>query len=194
MADHLRWDHPLRKLFRRTLESAFRGFRDLYSPDVAAHLDEHILSDFLHSDRLYRLRTLPGRPIRELPEMLRVAREKEGPERRIEVDGYLGNFILFMGSLFPSALRRRRWTSSDPMVARVGSLVVRFSRPWDYYVAEGRRAYERAAETARIFDPGAEAVFGRLGSHMEGYVELLSAVKRMLPDDPLLRQGDGWIE
>ena len=137
--------HPLRRLFRRVVQRAFASFRDLYAPGVAAHICENVLGGFVHSEHLYRLRDARGLPVENLSKMVQVAHRKEGPERRVEVDGYIGDFVLFMGGFFPSALRRQHWIDAEPLVAKVGNLLVPCARPYDYYVAEGRNAYARAA-------------------------------------------------
>jgi hypothetical protein len=186
-------DSPLRELFRRALEKAFGEFRALYSPGVARHLANDVLGDFIHVDHVYRLRSLEGRRLDELPEMLEVSAGKEGPERTLEVDGYIGDFALFMASFFPSSLRKRRWGVPTPMVSRVGQLLVSFKEPLDYYAAEGRNAYERAAETARLFSPDDCAVYSPLCRHFKGYLELLQRVKSLIRDLPELRQVQGFL-
>ncbi len=148
MSERYPSSHPLRTLFIRVVDRAFHAYRDLYSPGVASHIGDNILGGFMHVDHLYRLRDAGGARLRDLPEMIEVAHEKEGPERRLEVDGYIGDFVLFMGGFFPSALRRGRWLTPGPMISKVGKLLVKFSKPIDYYVAEGRNAYSRAAATA----------------------------------------------
>ncbi|HLU48109.1 MAG TPA: hypothetical protein VK116_08485 [Planctomycetota bacterium] len=184
-------DHPLRELFQRAVDRAFREFGDLYAPDVAEHIGEHVLADFVHIDRLYRLRDSEGRQLEELADMVDVAQEKEGLERRLEVDRYIGDFILFMGGFFPSFLGKRPWVTATPMVSRVGKIVVSFRQPRDWYLAEARNAYSRAADTARLFDPTSHSTFRRLGEHVEGYVGVVSRVKDLLSDDPEVRDIEG---
>ena len=145
--------HPLHRLFERAVTEAFRDRRDLYSPEVASHISEELLPDFVHVDRIYRLKDLQGRRLEELPEMIDVAGAKEGPERSLEVNRYIGDFVLFVCSFFPALVRRGGWFTPSPMVSRVGGILVRFSEPMDYFKAEGRNAYSRAARTAQVFDP-----------------------------------------
>lgn len=191
MSEAIPSDHPLRELFERALHRAFAEFGDLYAPDVAEHIGEHVLSDFVHIDHLYRLRDSEGRTLEDLVDMVEVASEKEGPERRLEVDRYIGDFILFMGGFFPGFLGRRPWMAGSPMVSRVGKIVVSFRQPRDWYFAEARNAYGRAAATARLFDPSSHHTFRRLGEHVEGYVCVVNRVKDLLGDDPHLREIEG---
>ncbi len=194
MAESFQSNHALCTLFRAAVDRAFREHRDLYSPDVAVHIGDHILADFVHVDRIYRLKNAAGKRLEDLPAMVNVAYAKEGPERRLEVDRYIGDFVLFMAGFFPAALRRNRWFAPDPMVARVGKVLVSFSQPLDYYLAEGSNAYSRAAATARLFDESAHQTLQQLGKHIEGYLQLVSLVKQLIEDDPQVRQVEGLIE
>ena len=92
-----------------------------------------------------------------------------------------------MLGFFPAALSGRALNSPEPLIARVGGLLVKFTRPLDYYAAEGRNAYGRAAETARLFDPDARETFTRLAEGFEGYQGLMEEVKRILSDSPQVR-------
>lgn len=186
--------HSLRKLFRATVDRAFREHRDLYTPDVASHLGDGVLTEFVHVDRLYRLRNAAGRKVEDLAEMVETAHENEGLERRLEVDRYIGDFVLFMGAFFPGSLGRRGWRDPRPMVSRVGGVLVSFTRPMDYYLAEGSNAYSRAAATSRLFDPVSHHTFHRLGAHFERYLGLLSRVKSLLGDAPKVREIEAMLE
>lgn len=186
--------NPLRPLFRAALDKAFREHDELYSPAVAEHLSDEVLCDFVHVDRIYRLRNAEGRPVEDLPRMLEVAMGKEGPERRLEVDGYIGDFTLFTVGFFPASLTRGRWTSPAAMVSKVGGLFVKFDRPLDYYAAEGRNAYSRAAETARLFAPDVRETYTLLARRYESYLELLRKVKELIADDPQIRQIETSLE
>lgn len=195
MTDRIPDTHPLSNLFRDALDQAFREFAQLYSPGVSVHLCDDVLCDFVHADRLYRLQTLEGARLEELPRMLEATSEKEGPERRLEVDSYIGDFTLFMGGFFPSSLRQNRWATSDPMVTKVGQIFVKFGEPLEYYAAEGRNAYGRAAETARVFAPSERETYTLLAEHFEGYLNLLRRVKSLItPEDARPASGGTVIE
>ena len=180
-------DHPLRSLFQKALDRAFTQHAELYSPDVAEHLHGHVLSEFVHIDRIYRLKDTSGRRLEDLPEMVEVAGENEGPERRLEVDRYIGDFVVFMAGFFPDMVRHGRWFVPQDMVSRVGNILVRFQHPLDYYMAEGRNAYTRAASTARLFDPTSHGTYRRLGEHIEGYLDVVRTVRQLIEDDPYMR-------
>ena len=188
-------NHPLRRLFRSALEAAFREQAELYSPGVASHLNDDVLCDFVHVDRLFRLKGAEGKRLDELPRMLEVSAVREGPERRLEVDSYIGDFTLFMGGFFPTSVNRNRWFTPNPMVSKVGQIFVSFQRPLEYYAAEGRNAYGRAAETARVYAPAeVRETFALLAERFESYQELLRRVKGLISDDPHLRRVEGVLD
>ena len=187
-------NHPLRRLFLTALDKAFAEFKELYSPGVAAHLGEEVLCDFVHVDRLYRLKNTEGRRLEDLPQMLQVSASREGPERRLEVDSYIGDFTLFLGGFFPSSVHRNRWFTPNPMVSKVGQIFVSFQHPLDYYAAEGRNAYGRAAETARLFAPEERETFSSLSEKFDRFMDLLRRVKEFISDEPHLRQIEGILD
>jgi len=181
-------DHVLCRLFRAAIDAAFKSHRNLYAPGVAAHLSDGVLSEFVHMDRVYRLKNADGRRLQDLPEMLELSARPEGPERRLEVDRYIGDFALFMVGFFPTSVQLQRAFAPDPMISRVGKILVQFTRPVDYYVAEGRNAYQRASETARLFDPDARETFSLLSEEFDGYRDVIGSVKEILADSPQVEQ------
>ncbi len=177
----------LNTLFRAALHREFQRRTELYSPGVAQHLAEGILGEFTRMDALQRLKDSAGTPLQELPEMLHASAQPEGPERRLEVDRFIGDFTLFMVSFFPGALQAAKYSAEAPLVSRVGRVFVRFTRPSDYYLAEGSNAYGRAAETARLFDVEARDTFRRLSDRFDEYAVLMTDVKHVLHDCPQVR-------
>jgi len=194
MPDSIPETHPLCNLFRSALDRAFTEFGELYSPGVSAHLRDDVLCDFVHVDRLYRLKNADGRRLEDLPKMLEVATRKEGPERRIEVDRYIGDFTLFMGGFFPGSIAKSRWFVPEPMVSRVGRILVQFERPLEYYAAEGRNAFERAAATATLFAPAERETYSLLAERFDAYVELLRRVKVLIEDDPDVQKVERAVD
>tara|TARA_B100000809_G_scaffold63472_1_gene60177 strand:+ start:4518 stop:5102 length:585 start_codon:yes stop_codon:yes gene_type:complete len=176
-------DHPIRELFGKAVSAAFRRRGDLYSPDIARHISEEMLPGFVHMDQLYRLRSLQGKKLQDLPGMLDCASGKEGPERDFEVNLYIGDFVLFMCSFFPSLVRTESRRFPLSMVVKVGRVVVSYSEPLEYYVAEGRNAYQRAARTAEVFNFSSRETCCRLGERLEDYLKLLRLVKKYLEEN-----------
>ncbi len=186
--DRISPQHPLLKLFRAAVDQALRPRRELRSPRLVQYLGNEVLGGFVHVDRLFRLRNARGKRLEDLPEILEVVSDQEGPERRFEADQYIGDFALFMAGFFPEAIQRRGWFVPRPMIARVGRLFVRFSDPVDYYAAEGRSAYQRAAEEARWVEPDLGPLLGRLGERFEDYLTVMGDVKENLWNVQEVRQ------
>ena len=176
-------DHPIREFFGRAVSEAFRRRRDLYSPEIARHISEEMLPGFVHMDQLYRLRSLRGKRLQDLPGMVDCAAGKEGPERNFEVNLYIGDFVLFICSFFPALVRRESRRFPFSMVSRVGGVIVSFSEPLEYYLAEGRNAYNRAASTAAVFDLSCPQTCRKLAERLEDYLKLLRMVKKYLEEN-----------
>ena len=186
-------DHPLRDLFRDTLNAAFRDHASLYAPDVAEHIGDNVLGDFLHVDRLYRLQDLDGRRLDELPDMLEVSQRKEGPERRIEVDRYIGDFVMFMVGFFPGFLRKARLAHPRTMISKVGSSWSTSSGRWTTTSPKGAMPTSGRPQPAAVFDPISQGTFRRLGEDMEGYVGVVRRVREILDEDPGIHELDGIL-
>ena len=187
-------NHALCRLFRGAVEKAFNGFRRLYEPRVSSHLANGLLAEFVHMDAVYKLQSSAGQRLEDLSDMLAVSSQPEGPERRLEVDRYIGDFTLFMVGFFPASVQHQRMFAPDPMISRVGQVLVQFSRPLDYYAAEGRNAYGRAAETARLFDPESRSTFKQLAHRFEDYLGVLETVRRFLWDLPEVQEMEDFLK
>jgi hypothetical protein len=103
-------NHPLRELFRKALD-----FGLTHSPceteGVAEYIEEQILCEFIHSDNLYRIRDATGDRLEDIAEMLaegNVLLNAESFEREFQVHKHIGDYTLFMLSMFPAALASRK--------------------------------------------------------------------------------------
>jgi hypothetical protein len=137
----------LRRLFRGLVEQVFMADVGICSPALTDYLGR-LLTDFVHMDRIYRLRTVDGRVIREVSRLQ--AEADLGPvageaawERLI--NRYIGDFSLFWTGVYPELLRPRRRHGVD----RVRE-----------YVLQGKRGYGVAGELSSEGDvPPAELLF-----------------------------------
>jgi hypothetical protein len=135
-----------------------------------------LLTQFVHSDTVYRLRDFAGRPIHEVVEMVREAESlpSEGHTRR-EYHRHIGDFTLFWTGLYPETVQRARsgW-SKDHFVS---------------YCETGKKCY-RIASTFDD-DPYKEesAVLRRLSEEFELCAYGLHHVRKEF--DSLQSEGDG---
>ncbi len=143
-----------------------------------------VLSGFARADHLYRLRSLEGKPIDTVVEMLadiqaslpgRTQIERQREQRR-----YIGDYTLFMSGLFRSH------------VSRGGYL--------DYYLAEGQRAYWAVSEFDLSLYRTGFLLFQELSKRFEFYAGALDYLRKAYfapspTEDPFadfLRQIEGW--
>jgi hypothetical protein len=146
-------NHPLRRLFAGLTEHAFLSVMGVTDPKLIDYLSE-LLTRFIHSDSVHRLRNQEGQPIDDVSEMIREAESLPtlGRTRR-EYHRHIGDFTLFWIGIFPEAVRRKKsdWTR-DSFIS---------------YVGLGKRSYQIAS----TFDEGAyqeEApILRRLSSDFE---------------------------
>jgi len=102
--------HPLQRLFAGLTERNFivhLGWRD---PEVIRYVTD-VLTDFVHIDRLYRIRNARGQRVEEVAEMLAegdLLQRASSVERERAVHKHVGDYTLFMTGLFPEFLRRLR--------------------------------------------------------------------------------------
>ena len=196
MTNHVPEGHPIRGLFREAAAWAFRHgmFPDQESrdPRLRAYLSEEILTRFLHVDQLYRLRDARGRPLADVAEMLT---EGQAPGvspdlRALGLQRHIGDYTLFILGLFPESLERirRDWRRKDFVMLQVGSLVIPFRDPGDYYLHAGRRAYQQAAEIGREQGLPEADIFHKLSRYFPAYTQLMNLVRMYLDASPLFEE------
>jgi hypothetical protein len=124
---------PLWHLFEQLIERAFLTGVGVYDSQVYKYLAD-VLTDFAHVKRLYKVRTLAGRPISEIADMLAeasVGMNATSFNREREVHKHIGDFALFWTGLYPEALPRLQ------SACRKDQLID--------YVAQGKSSYAIAA-------------------------------------------------
>jgi len=101
--------HPLRRFFAGLVEQVFMTEVGLADPRLTDYLTR-LLSEFVHIDRIYRMRTIDGETIRDVS---RIEAEAylgpglEGTARTWLVNRYIGDFTLFWIGVYPESLRPR---------------------------------------------------------------------------------------
>lgn len=120
-------EHPLRRLFAGVTESTFMETLGVGDPRLVDYLSL-LLSKFIHTDAIHRLKNAQGQRLDAVADMIREAESlpEEGTTRR-EFHRHIGDFTLFWTGLFPEALRRAR-----PDVSKDFFLD---------YTAQGKRSY-----------------------------------------------------
>src|SRR5688572_9084876 len=99
-------EHPLRRLFAGLAEHAFLSHLGVADPPVIDYLSA-LLSRFVHTDALHRLRGAGDRPLTDLAEMAAEAGQlPAGGRTRREYFRHIGDFALFWTGVYPEALDR----------------------------------------------------------------------------------------
>lgn len=107
--------HPLTDLLETLTERNFSkvGLREPSLPHYAAG----VLTDFIHVDRLYKIRNARGERIQDVGEMLLesdLRHRATSLERERSVRKHIGDFTLFFTGMFPEHIRsRRNWWRLD---------------------------------------------------------------------------------
>lgn len=115
----------LRRFFGGLAENTFQTELGVADPPLIDYITD-LLTRFVQSDAIYRIRDLAGRPLREVVDMMAEAQERVGNAKR-DVHRQIGDYTLFWAGVYPEALGRlRRDSRRDHLVD---------------YCAEGKKAY-----------------------------------------------------
>lgn len=156
--------HPLRSLFGGLVEQVFSVDIGICDPPLTDYLGD-LLAEFVHIDRIYRLRTITNEVIRDVSRM--EAEADLGPEvadtmRRRLINRYIGDFTLFWAGVYPEQLRPRRQGGIDRL------------RP---YVTQGKRSYGIASELTRPDENPPAAILQNLSEQFECCMHGLQMVR-----------------
>lgn len=161
--------HPLRKLFRKALDFGLK-LNPLDNTEATTdYIEEHILCDFIHVDNLYKIRDINGRKIEDIADMLEegnVLLNAQSFNREFDVHKHIGDYTLFMLSMFPSALTRKKGKEFI-----LGSLVIPDSSLSEHYMLQGQRSYRIASKFIH------KELFEELSSNFSIYKNVLELVR-----------------
>ena len=164
-------NHPLRRFFTALTYQKFSvnlGWEDIPVADYIANL----LVEFTHVDNLFRIRGQEGRRLEEVGEMLLeadVLLNAGSYEREREVHRHIGDFTLFMVSIFPEYLKRIK---SRRLIHHSDFLID--------YVKVGRQSYQNVSDFELDQSRQSLLVFRRLAENFELCVVGLNYVKNEL--------------
>lgn len=121
---------PMHRFFAGITEQTFHAKLGVPDPDLVDYLSG-LLTRFIHSDMVFKIRGLTGRPLTEVADMLIEAEARIGAAKRT-VHQHVGDFLLFWSGVYPESLTRmQREDRKDHLLN---------------YWAEGKRAYSKASE------------------------------------------------
>jgi hypothetical protein len=101
-------DHPLCRYFSGLAEQTFATDLGVADPPLIDYLS-HLLSRFVHTDVIHKLRIGSGTELAEVADMLMAAGSlPPGGRTSREVHRHIGDYTLFWTGLYPEALKRLR--------------------------------------------------------------------------------------
>ena len=162
MVSRIASSHPLRRLFRGLVEQVFMTEIGVCDTQLTDYLSA-LLSDFVHVDAIYRLRTVDGKVIRELSRAgaeAYLGPDVDGTYRTRLINRYIGDFTLFWAGVYPESLRAR----NGPNRLRE-------------YLLQGRRSYGIASELSNDDAEPPPALLRQLSEEFESCVHGLHLVR-----------------
>jgi len=156
-------NHPLRRLFGGLVEQVFMAELGVCDPAITDYLGS-LLAEFVHIDRIYRMRGVDGRTIRDVSRFH--ADAYLGPDipdtaRARVINCYIGDFTLFWTGVYPEVLRKSRVT------------VDRLSE----YLVQGKRSYGIASELSKSDEQPPAELLRQLSVQFEVCVHGLRLVR-----------------
>ncbi len=118
-------ENALHRFFTGLSEQTFQTRLGVVDPPLVDYISR-LLTRFVHTSMIYRIRDLTGRRLVEIAEMLGEAEARVGVARR-EAHRQVGDFILFWSGVYPEALAQLQGPSRKDHLLD--------------YNAQGKRAY-----------------------------------------------------
>ncbi|HEY3706342.1 MAG TPA: hypothetical protein VGL22_14870 [Terracidiphilus sp.] len=173
--------HPLEQFFHQAVRNSYQGKLGLNDPNVTGYV-AHLLCEFSHSDKLYKVRDETGRPINELAEMILAADPVNGSAPSFDAERlirkHIGDYALFVAGMYPEAVepwrRHRRGHPSLEELVRAGKE--------SYFIVSQFNLFEYEQEAP---------LFSRLSDWFERCILGLTlvreelAVRKALPPPPI---------
>ncbi len=164
---------PMRRYFTGLAENTFQSQLGVVDPPLVDYLSD-LLIRFVRSDFVHRVRSITGRPLMNVSEMVAEASARLGDARR-ELHQHIGDFTLFWAGVYPEALCKKtdetqfeNYCSHGKRAYRIAStiettsdvappspILERLSERFDlccYGLREVRRAWEEGDDES--FGPG----------------------------------------
>jgi hypothetical protein len=141
----------LYQFFSGMTEYVFQTRLGVADPPLVEYISA-MLTRFIHTDAIYKVRNLSGRRLEEVASMVAEAEARAGDARR-EVHRHIGDFALFWTGVYPEFLRRmEREGRSDQLLD---------------YRQQGKRAYYIASTIQNDENRGENELLERLSHEFE---------------------------
>lgn len=151
----------IRRFFTGLTEFAFESRLGVADPPLIDYIAE-LLVRFVRSDELYPVRSIRGKRLVAVTDMLAEAQHREGPARQ-QVHRHIGDFTLFWTGVYPEVADHFRRGSKDALID---------------YQQQGKRAYWIASTIPVEKETPTPDVLKRLSEQFELCVYGLGEVRR----------------
>ncbi|MHC2067121.1 hypothetical protein ACYFX5_06600 [Bremerella sp. T1] len=121
---------PMHRFFAGITEQTFQAKLGVPDTDLIDYLTG-LLMRFVRSDMVFKVRSLTGRPLTEVADMLIEAEARIGEAKR-SVHHHVGDFLLFWSGVYPESLARMQKADRKDHLL-------------NYWVV-GKQAYSKASE------------------------------------------------
>ncbi len=178
--------HPLFRLLAELTQRNFAAHLGWPDTEVIAYLT-NVLVDFVHVDRLFRIRDARGRRVEDVAEMLAesdLLHRADSLERERTVHKHIGDYTLFMAGVFPEFVRR----------IQTSKILISADAFLDY-IQVGKRSYRIVSEFPPDFPGGPSPLFRKLSENFELCVYGLGCVRSDLDRlrDPKFQEAKGRL-
>ena len=119
---------PIGRYFAGLTESTFQSQLGVVDPPLIDYLTLLLLHS-IRSDVMHRIRSVTGKPLMSVPEMVAEASARLGDAKR-DLHRHIGDFTLFWAGVYPESLRSSESTTSDQ---------------FETYCSYGKRSYRIAS-------------------------------------------------
>jgi hypothetical protein len=103
--------HPLKQLFTELVGRHYAEAIGIRDPQVVGYV-AHLLSEFCDAEQLFKIRSVAGRPLNDVGEMLLESDPIYGPapsfDRERQVRKHIGDYTLFFAGMFPESINHYR--------------------------------------------------------------------------------------
>ena len=165
-------DHPLQKLFLELVGRHYAHEIGIRDPEVVGYI-AHLLAEFCDMEQLFKIRTVAGKPLTDVGEMLLESNPVLGPapsfDRERQIRKHIGDYTLFFTGLFPESLNHYRLRRQ-----RLESFV-------DFMKA-GKESYYIVSKFEHFEYAKVAPLFARLSKEFEHCVYGLNQVKNDLQE------------
>jgi hypothetical protein len=103
--------HPLRELFVELVGRHYAQEIGIRDPQLVAYV-AHLLTEFCDCEQLFKIRSVTGKPLSDVGELLMESNPIYGPapsfDRERQVRKHIGDYTLFFAGMFPESINHFR--------------------------------------------------------------------------------------